>query len=170
MNKNEQVLAAVRIASPCNARWEDMDGDDRKRFCHHCSKNVYNFSEMSASDVGSLIKNGQGNVCARFYRRADGTMLTADCPLGLEQKKHPLKRLLAAAAACLCLGGLSAFAQSVRVSNSGKSSATTATQPNDRPGLRLGEICIRPSTNHPPFLGKIAMPPRPATNSVPAQK
>src|SRR5436190_15738783 len=107
MKINEQLLANVRIASPCNARWEDMDGDERSRFCRHCSKHVYNFSEMTAQAAATLIREREGNLCGRFYQRADGTMLTADCPVGAERPVHWFKQLISAAAACLCLSGSS---------------------------------------------------------------
>jgi hypothetical protein len=73
---------ALRIASPCPARWEDMTGDDRARFCRHCQKHVYNFSTMTATEVEQLVLAKEGNLCGRMYRRKDGTVLTADCPTG----------------------------------------------------------------------------------------
>src|SRR5262249_10788550 len=44
--RDQSILDNVRIASPCHARWEDMVGNDRARFCGQCRKNVYNFSAM----------------------------------------------------------------------------------------------------------------------------
>ncbi|HEY1174210.1 MAG TPA: hypothetical protein VGH19_22785 [Verrucomicrobiae bacterium] len=73
---------ALKIASPCPARWEDMAGDDRARFCKQCQKHVYNFSSMTTKEVEVLIEGTGGKVCGRMYRRADGMVLTTDCPTG----------------------------------------------------------------------------------------
>ena len=78
------VLSNVRIASPCTARWEDMTGDEKRRHCAQCNLDVFNFSAMTAPEAAALAERArEGRVCARFYRRADGTMLLADCPVGL---------------------------------------------------------------------------------------
>jgi hypothetical protein len=74
-----------------------MIGDDRVRFCQQCTKNVYNLSAMSREDAEALLRAGQereaaagGGMCVRLYRRADGTVLTADCPDGSRRKKRRL--------------------------------------------------------------------------------
>jgi hypothetical protein len=69
------VLAQIHVASPCRASWDDMNGDDRVRHCRQCAKNVYNLSGMRRADAEALVARMEGNLCVRFYRRADGTML-----------------------------------------------------------------------------------------------
>jgi len=90
-NRRKQKAASVqndpgkiRIASPCSASWEAMKGNDWVRHCTECNLNVYNFSEMTWKEVERLIASHQGRLCARFYRRLDGTVLTQDCPKGLQ--------------------------------------------------------------------------------------
>jgi hypothetical protein len=73
----------IRIASPCLADWSRMAGDERVRYCPECKLDVYNFSEMSDADIKSIVSHRNGRLCARFYQRADGTMLTRNCPVGL---------------------------------------------------------------------------------------
>jgi hypothetical protein len=77
------VLNNLKIAAPCKAEWADMRGDDRVRFCDSCSKNVYNLSDLTAGEAEALIQEAEGHLCMRLYRRRDGTVLTADCPVGL---------------------------------------------------------------------------------------
>jgi hypothetical protein len=72
------LLDSLRIASPCNASWDDMIGDDRVRFCGQCAKNVYNLSAMSRDDAEALIQAKEANFCARMFKRADGTVMTSD--------------------------------------------------------------------------------------------
>jgi hypothetical protein len=85
-------LGSWKVASPCTASWESMRGDDQVRFCGHCSKNVYNLSAMSRSDAEALLRRTEGRVCTHFYRRLDGTILTADCPVGLRAKAARFRR------------------------------------------------------------------------------
>jgi hypothetical protein len=90
------LLANVRVASPCSARWADMTGNDRARFCAQCQKHVYNLSEMTAESAANLIREKESSLCVRFYKRADGTVLTADCPVGAAAFARRVKRLVAA--------------------------------------------------------------------------
>ena len=77
------VLNNLRIASPCPATWAAMRGDDRVRFCNSCSKHVYNISDLTADEAVALIQHSGGHACVRLFRRKDGTVLTADCPVGI---------------------------------------------------------------------------------------
>ena len=84
----------VRIASPCASDWAKMTGDDRTRHCAECNLNVYNFAAMTGFEIVELLANRQGmRVCARIYRRADGTMITQDCPKGLRRVIRRVSRV-----------------------------------------------------------------------------
>ncbi len=87
----------LRIASPCTADWDLMPGDERVRHCPECQLNVYNFSAMTKSEVDDLFRNRQGRLCARIFRRKDGTILTKDCPVGLRARVKRLSRIVGAA-------------------------------------------------------------------------
>lgn len=77
-------LEKVRIARPCPASWHDMRGDDRTRFCDLCSLLVHNVAEMTRDEAVDLIQNAEGKkICLRLLRRADGTVITRDCPVGV---------------------------------------------------------------------------------------
>lgn len=108
MTQTFSILDNLRIASPCSANWDAMTGDDRTRFCGSCHKHVYNIASMSAQDVVTLIQEREGNVCARLYRRADGTVLTSDCPVGAREVWRSTRRLVAAIslAAAVGIGGI----------------------------------------------------------------
>jgi hypothetical protein len=85
-----------------------MAGDQRVRHCTLCSLNVYNFAEMTPDEVRELLVRTEGRVCARLYQRADGTVLTRDCPTGLRAVRQRASRVAAALVAALC--SLPAFA------------------------------------------------------------
>src|SRR3954449_6188431 len=99
--KSHDSLKNIRIASPCQASWAAMAGDDRVRYCSLCSLNVYNFSQMTRDEVRELLLRSEGRVCGRLYRRADGTILTRDCPTGLRALRQRASRAAAAVVAAL---------------------------------------------------------------------
>ncbi len=103
------TLEDVRIASPCPVRWDDMQGDDRVRHCKHCDLNVYNLSALSRAEAEHLIRTHEGRLCGGFHRRADGTILTRDCPVGLRAVRRSVALAaarIAAAIALLITGGI----------------------------------------------------------------
>ena len=102
------VLDNIRVATPCSAEWSAMVGDDRVRACRACQKNVYNISNMTRDEAEALIVGTSGNLCVRYFQRADGTILLADCTVGKSQKRK--RRLVAAGAAALLAGGGGALA------------------------------------------------------------
>jgi hypothetical protein len=123
---SQEFLEGVRIASPCPASWTEMAGDERVRFCKICSKHVYNLSAMTAQDAASLVVATEGRMCARFYRRADGTILTADCPVGLAAALRKRLRRLAGAAALGLAGFLPGSYLLAKNSSSSDAAETTA--------------------------------------------
>lgn len=102
MTRFDSPLNNINIASPCPADWEQMYGDDRKRFCGDCKLNVYNLSGMTRDDAERLITNHEGRLCVRYCRRADGSIITADCPVGWAKVKQRT-RLYATAIASLVI-------------------------------------------------------------------
>jgi hypothetical protein len=96
MSKHTSQLDQVRVAAPCPADWGRMVGDERVRFCDQCSLHVYNLSGMTRQEAESLVTNTEGRLCIRFYRRADGTILTRNCPVGLRALKQRVSRIAGA--------------------------------------------------------------------------
>ena len=96
-------LSQVRIASPCTMSWDDMVGDDRSRFCEQCHLNVYNLAAMTQAEAEALIREKEGRLCARLYQRADGTIITRDCPVGLARCRKAARWMMARIAAGVAL-------------------------------------------------------------------
>lgn len=87
------LLDHIRLAQPCPASWEQMRGDDRVRSCDLCKLNVYNLSALSRDEAETFIAAREGQqVCVRLYRRADGSVLTQDCPVGLRALRQRVAR------------------------------------------------------------------------------
>ncbi len=103
------ILSHVRVASPCPASWSSMAGDERVRFCDQCHLHVYNLSAMTREDAARLVLEREGRLCVRFYQRADGTMLTQDCPRGWRLAKRRAGQMLVRTAAI----GVACFAAAI---------------------------------------------------------
>lgn len=105
------LLDRVRVASPCSVRWEDMSGDEITRHCEQCDLDVVNIASMTRVEAEAFLQarfeeSGaakHGRVCARIYRRADGTILTRDCPVGLAAVRRRVRMVAARVAAGLGL-------------------------------------------------------------------
>ncbi|MEZ4390179.1 MAG: hypothetical protein R3A48_03710 [Polyangiales bacterium] len=104
------LLDNVRVASPCHERWDEMTGDAQARHCARCDKSVYNLSAMTRDAAEALLRQREGRICVRYYRRVDGTILTADCPVGVRRKRVQLAAA-AGALTALAAGVAASFAR-----------------------------------------------------------
>jgi len=125
--KRAAKLDTLRIATPCPISWEQMTGDNQVRFCGHCQLNVYNIAELSRTEAERLIASTEGRLCARLYRRADGTILTKDCPVGLRALRMRVSKKAAAVFAAIASISSAAFGQ-----QSGAKDEKTACTPQTR--------------------------------------
>ncbi len=98
------VLDNIRIAAPCTADWNLMTGDDRMRHCDACNKDVYNLSGMTRGEAEALVTERNGDLCVRYFRRKDGTILPTDCTIGVQRRRR--RRWIVAAGATLLAGGV----------------------------------------------------------------
>ena len=74
-----------------------MRGDGPSRFCDRCNLHVHNLSGMTRDEAEELIRAREGRLCARIYRRFDGTVMTVDCG----RRRIPAHLKFAAAALAL---------------------------------------------------------------------
>ena len=156
MIKFTNPLNNIKIASPCSADWNEMIGDERSRFCGDCNLNVYNLSGMTEREAENLLINSEGRLCVRFYRRADGTVLTKDCPIGWAAIKSRVSKT-AAAFASLIIGLLTSLGF-VSLFNQPKETLTGA--------LELPRFSATPKERF--VMGDIAAPtPTPKTTPSP---
>lgn len=88
-----------------------MYGNERRRFCGDCKLNVYNLSDMTRQEAENLLLTSEGRLCVRFFRRADGTVLTKNCPVGWRAVTQRVSRSATAAFSMLAslFGGIFAF-------------------------------------------------------------
>jgi hypothetical protein len=100
----------LTVASPCSKDWNQMKGTAQKRFCEACRQHVYDLSVMPWEEVRALL-DCERPPCVKFFQRADGTVLTADCAVGKERRWRRVRNALSVAATAaaawfaLLLGG-----------------------------------------------------------------
>lgn len=78
---NKSFLDSIQSPLPCSKDWNEMTGDDLKRFCQGCAKNVYNLSAMPRKEARKFVALNAGKVCVRYVRLPNGKVLTADTKL-----------------------------------------------------------------------------------------
>lgn len=177
MPGSRDFLDSLRIASPCEVPWSSMSGDDRMRHCAHCDRPVYNVARLSREEVMALFKEGERPPCLQLWRRADGTLITADCPVGRRRLRARRRgRIAAAAMAALMAACGRASRSTVLVGDvqprplQGKvqliEPAPTKPPRRHRPPQRLGgEPMPRPDFS---TRGEVAAPPAPLTGGAAA--
>lgn len=138
MARFNNPLANVKVAAPCSADWDGMVGNERVRFCGQCSRNVFNLSSMSQREAENLIERTEGRLCIRFYKRADGTVLTDNCPVGLRAIRRRMRRVASAFASAIFsfLAGIGLYAGVAEVNRTISSGTGVAT---------MGTIAAPPS-------------------------
>jgi hypothetical protein len=141
MAKFNSPLDYVRVAAPCPADWERMTGDERVRFCNQCNLHVYNLSGMTKREAETLVTNTEGRLCVRFYRRADGSVLTRNCPVGLRVIKQRVSRTLGAA-----LSAVISFFAGFGLVESLKPARVMHTMGTIAMPVNQGEMAIPPTT------------------------
>jgi 5-hydroxyisourate hydrolase-like protein (transthyretin family) len=104
-----------------------MTGDNRVRFCDHCRLSVYNISELSRSEAEKLLTSSEGRLCTRLFRRADGTILTKDCPVGLRALRMRVSKRAAAVFAVIASISAAVFGQQSAIKDE-KSACTPQTK------------------------------------------
>jgi hypothetical protein len=165
------LLDQVKVASPCPAKWDDMVGDDRKRFCLSCDKHVFNISALSREDAEQFLQeNAGGEVCVRYYQRADGTIMTSDCAVGVTRKRRKKVALAVAGAGALAFGAVTAHLRSechVMGATAIPSPLATVTEPDGRwVAGGLGEAPTPP----PPPTTTTSAPPEVKVGRMPIRR
>ncbi|HMQ04719.1 MAG TPA: carboxypeptidase-like regulatory domain-containing protein [Pyrinomonadaceae bacterium] len=78
---------------------------------------------MREDEIEALIRDREGRLCIRLYRRPDGTLITKDCPVGRSAVR---KRIAKFAGACVAaIFGLLSFSFGQESSKRSKPAATS---------------------------------------------
>lgn len=90
-----RTLDVIEVEEPCTEDWDAMLGQGAARFCQLCRFDVFDLSQMTEDEARRTVERSEGRICVRFYRRADGTVVTADCgPARFEALRRGARRTL----------------------------------------------------------------------------
>ncbi len=155
MSRQKIPLQDVKVAAPCPADWNAMTGNDRVRFCGQCELHVYNLSALTQTEAEHLIAKTEGRLCVRYFSRADGTVLTQNCPTGLRAARQKVSRWATAV-----LSAALSFAGGLGVTSMLR--APTSAQPaTSLPDWRkLVPLTRTPPRREPAIMGAMIAPPR----------
>jgi hypothetical protein len=148
-NRSAVSLDVIDVAKPCPADWNEMRGDAQVRFCKHCSLHVYNLSSMSRADAERLVFEAEGRLCVRFFRRADGTVVTEDCGGGWRFAARKLGRFATTASGIVLAAVLAPL---------GLSKSLHAAPSNANPTSTPPTVCEPPVPAHA-IMGDFVAPP-----------
>lgn len=107
------LMKRAYVAAPCPVKWEDMKGDEKRRVCAQCDCYVLKATQMTDEEVAEAITRAASGqrVCMQFYKRADGTILTKNCSVGvaaMRERAGRFVRWVASAVAVLLSSALGA--------------------------------------------------------------
>lgn len=72
------IPLSLRIAEPCHADWDAMDGDGRSRHCGECDLHVTDLTQLTHAEAEALLatRTPGGRVCVRYRVDAAGHVVT----------------------------------------------------------------------------------------------
>jgi hypothetical protein len=154
----------LKVASPCKVPWDSMSGDNAIRFCGKCERHVYNLSEMTSEQTEALLADPSSRPCVRFFQRADGTVMTADCPVGARRVRRQRIAVGVGAGLMSALGyvavppGTAAtpLTPTVVAPAPAHVPAPVPVEPVRRPTEMMGEAVASPPPRE--LMGKVALP------------
>src|SRR4051812_28790834 len=104
---SRRALDVIEVESPCSASWDQMTGDEVRRFCPHCNKFVHNLSAIPAGEAEQLVCSSAGDLCVRFTRdMKSNRLLTLDYSPVPKPARRGIFEIIAMVVAGLCVGGV----------------------------------------------------------------
>jgi hypothetical protein len=111
---------------------------------------------MSRDEASTLLAAAaNGRVCVRFFRRADGRVLTQDCPVGLRAKLRWAWARAVAATLSLWAFATGCAPKPDATPMPVKMGEAVAPTPKPPPRAEMGDMVA------PPIMGKVAAKPQP---------
>lgn len=138
---------APRIQTPCRKRWDELEGDGARRFCHECRLHVHDGSRMTRDEARALVARATDRVCMRFELDDHGE------PKFRETRRPGAWVRLARWAVSSAVGALAACSGAADVD-----SAPTASEPPSK----MGKVCA------PEILGDVGPGQTPPADAPPA--
>lgn len=89
-------IDSIEVKKACSEDWDAMTGNERVRFCGHCSQNVNDLSELTRKQAMRLVRDAGGKLCVRYVKSEAGS-----APFFARPKLYQLTRRATVAAGIL---------------------------------------------------------------------
>jgi hypothetical protein len=94
-----RALEDLQVSTPCLADWSMMRGDDQRRHCERCDKDVVNVAGFTRWEAEQLLLGFRERHCLRILRLPDGTVVTRGLlPAAAKRRRRAFRRALIAGA------------------------------------------------------------------------
>lgn len=87
----------IPIEEPCHQDWEQLRGDERRRFCSQCDKHVHNLSAMTKAQAQALLER-EPKLCVIYKYDEHDELVFEPEPTRDQLQLQGARKLLAAAA------------------------------------------------------------------------
>ena len=87
----DSLLNQYTIPDPCPMDWDDMDGDDRSRYCTACGKHVHDLTTVTTEEAAGTIRQQGAELCGRIYAQPDGTLTSSASEIVAPSHPTPLQ-------------------------------------------------------------------------------
>ena len=57
---------AIQLSFQCDESWDKMPNINQGKFCGKCSKNIYDLTDKSESEIHQLYKENNGKLCGKI--------------------------------------------------------------------------------------------------------
>jgi hypothetical protein len=167
------AASSIHIKTPCPKTWDELSGDDAKRYCSECSLHVLNSVRLTRTQAHRLVATASERVCMRIELDASGAPVFLDSPRPAPVPVPvPIRRPRAWAvrAASWIFGaaaGLLAACQ--RSETLGRAASSPPPPAADQSAAKLGEVATTallgdvacPPVAPPEVIGEVSAPPPP---------
>lgn len=137
-------MKSLQVAVPCPKKWDELIGNESRRFCNQCQKHVHNLTMSSPIETKQItlqVEAGE-RVCVAYFQTPTGA---------IQYRPTILRR---------CLTGLQSFLAILLPLGTTSLHANPPTQSSEHRGARLsseGEI----------VMGDVAAPPKATPSPTP---
>ena len=62
----DEQIKNIRLKFSCSADWDNMKSIDGVKYCDHCQKKVYDFTDAKQHELLITLAENNNNICGRF--------------------------------------------------------------------------------------------------------
>jgi hypothetical protein len=68
-------------------KWENLQGDEKRRYCEHCRLHVHNLSAMTPQEKRAVVSSDQGHTCITYSVQPETMMVHPRAWLGMSTSR-----------------------------------------------------------------------------------